>query len=41
MKRGNWKRKKFLKKSKQIEEIYCFPGNAGTNDISKNGYRFK
>ncbi len=25
-----------LKKSKQIEEIYCFPGNAGTNDISKN-----
>ena len=25
-----------LKKSTIIEEIYCFPGNAGTSDIAKN-----
>ena len=25
-----------LKKSKKIDEIYCFPGNAGTNPIAKN-----
>ena len=25
-----------LKKSKKIEEIYCFPGNAGTEKIAKN-----
>ena len=25
-----------LKKSKKINEIYCFPGNAGTNSIAKN-----
>jgi phosphoribosylamine--glycine ligase len=25
-----------LKKSNNIEEIYCFPGNAGTNSIAKN-----
>lgn len=25
-----------LKKSKQIEEIYCFPGNAGTMNLAKN-----
>ena len=25
-----------LKKSKKIDEIYCFPGNAGTGLISKN-----
>ncbi len=26
----------FLKKSKKVSEIYCFPGNAGTNKIAKN-----
>ena len=26
----------FLKKSKKIDEIYCFPGNAGTSIISEN-----
>ncbi len=25
-----------LKKSNKISEIYCFPGNAGTNNIAKN-----
>ena len=25
-----------LKKSKKITEIFCFPGNAGTEDIAKN-----
>ena len=25
-----------LKKSKEISEIYCFPGNAGTSQIAKN-----
>ena len=25
-----------LKKSSKIEEIYCFPGNAGTASIAKN-----
>ncbi len=25
-----------LKKSDKIKEIYCFPGNAGTNEIAKN-----
>ena len=25
-----------LKTSKKIKEIYCFPGNAGTEDIAKN-----
>ena len=25
-----------LKKSKEISQIYCFPGNAGTNQIAKN-----
>tara|TARA_B110001450_G_scaffold122271_1_gene115200 strand:+ start:5291 stop:6556 length:1266 start_codon:yes stop_codon:yes gene_type:complete len=25
-----------LNKSKKIEQIYCFPGNAGTSEISKN-----
>ena len=27
---------KFLKYSEKIKEIYCFPGNAGTNQIAKN-----
>ena len=26
----------FLKKSKKISEIFCFPGNAGTEIIAKN-----
>ena len=26
----------FLKKSDKINEIYCFPGNAGTSSIAKN-----
>ena len=26
----------FLKKSKKISEIFCFPGNAGTENIAKN-----
>ena len=25
-----------LKKSKKIEKIYCFPGNAGTEEIAEN-----
>ena len=25
-----------LKKSKKIEKIFCFPGNAGTNEIAEN-----
>ena len=25
-----------IKKSKKIDEIYCFPGNAGTNSIATN-----
>ena len=25
-----------IKKSKKIEKIYCFPGNAGTNEIAEN-----
>ena len=25
-----------LKKSKKIEKIYCFPGNAGTQEIAEN-----
>ena len=25
-----------LKKSKNIEKIYCFPGNAGTSQIGEN-----
>ena len=25
-----------LKKSKNIDKIYCFPGNAGTSKIAKN-----
>ena len=25
-----------LKKSSKIEEIFCFPGNAGTENIAKN-----
>jgi len=25
-----------IKKSKKVSEIYCFPGNAGTSNISKN-----
>ena len=25
-----------LKKSKEISQIYCFPGNAGTNQIATN-----
>ena len=25
-----------IRKSKKIREIYCFPGNAGTNTIAKN-----
>ncbi len=25
-----------LKKSKKLEKIYCFPGNAGTSDIAEN-----
>ena len=25
-----------LKKSKKVEKIYCFPGNAGTKDIAEN-----
>ena len=25
-----------LKKSKKIKQIYCFPGNAGTNLIAEN-----
>ena len=25
-----------LKKSHKVKEIYCFPGNAGTNEIAKN-----
>ncbi len=25
-----------LKKSKKIEKIYCFPGNAGTTTIAEN-----
>jgi len=26
----------FLKKSKKVKKIYCFPGNAGTKEISEN-----
>ena len=26
----------FLSQSKKISKIYCFPGNAGTNDIAEN-----
>ena len=26
----------FLKKSKKVSEIFCFPGNAGTEFIAKN-----
>ena len=26
----------FIKKSKKIEKIYCFPGNAGTDSIATN-----
>ena len=25
-----------IKKSTKVKEIYCFPGNAGTNEIAKN-----
>jgi len=25
-----------LKKSKKVDKIYCFPGNAGTSEIAKN-----
>ena len=25
-----------LKKSEKLTEIFCFPGNAGTEDIAKN-----
>ena len=25
-----------LKNSNKIDEIFCFPGNAGTEDIAKN-----
>ena len=25
-----------LKNSNNVSEIYCFPGNAGTNQIAKN-----
>ena len=25
-----------LNKSKNVKEIYCFPGNAGTSQIAKN-----
>ena len=25
-----------LKKSKKVEKIYCFPGNAGTKQIAEN-----
>ena len=25
-----------LKKSSKIDEIFCFPGNAGTSNIAKN-----
>ena len=25
-----------IKKSKKIEKIYCFPGNAGTDEIAEN-----
>ena len=27
---------KSLKKSQKINQIYCFPGNAGTEEIAKN-----
>ena len=26
----------FLKKSKKINKIYCFPGNGGTNTLADN-----
>ena len=26
----------FIKKSKKVSKIYCFPGNAGTNQIAEN-----
>ena len=26
----------FIKKSKKISKIYCFPGNAGTNQVAEN-----
>ena len=26
----------FIKKSKKVSEIYCFPGNAGTGEIAIN-----
>ena len=26
----------WIKKSKKVKKIFCFPGNAGTDDIAEN-----